>query len=249
MFLFYEYSFVLIIASFIYTVYYFCKKRFVNSLKEQSTFYYKSAVQHYKNDKYLFCLCDLYQSIGSYKNHQAFNFLGIVWGHLDNYYMSAECYFEAFLLTGLAFDSYKFFNANMIYSPELAVTYLQQESTAHLRNNNWEFAFLRSNHAIELIVNKKAPRFVEYGDCESWLRLNRLVAAAQLVFNSTDPIQKYIDSLEIDALWLKYNCRVLGYDHIIESLFDDNRQLCEKSKIIYSRWLDYDQPKRIKRAF
>ena len=97
--------------------------------------------------------------------------------------------------------------SDRIPNPDEVCEFFHRESHGHARDSNWEFAYILSREALYLIREGRLPGYIEYGDCESWIRLVHMVAAIEFVEGS-----ELISTAQEDANWIVANSRVAEYE-------------------------------------
>jgi hypothetical protein len=90
-----------------------------------------------------------------------------------------------------------------------------------------------------MIENEMLPRWSEYGDCESWLRLVRLISAMHYLKGSDA-----LASGETDALWLLKHSRVEGYGEMAMMALNKGGSLSATRDNLMAVWRHYDEPGR-----
>jgi len=133
---------------------------------------YREALGWAKDGDWVLSLVILGEASGAVESHEIYNAMAVAWTNLGRYDLAAEAYRKARTTLWRQSPDLKH-----RATAEQVCEHFYQESLAFARHGNWEFAFLRANEAIRMIENEMLPRWSEYGDCESWLRLVRLISA------------------------------------------------------------------------
>ena len=161
----------------------------------------------------------------------AYHTLGIVWGSLERWDLAADSFYRGVCLAR---------GSNFYHYPghpeESVCEFYARESLSHARSLNWEFAYLRSREALYLIREGRLPRYVEFGDCESWLRLIRMVAAVQFLEEN-----EALSSAQEDAKWILENSRVSGYDMLATIVIGNLADFSTLRSLLLQEWQDYDE--------
>ncbi len=113
------------------------------------------------------------------------------------------------------------------------------ESLAYLRAGCCDIVQDRSGTAIELIELGVLPRYVTYGDCESWLRMNRCIALLQ----SKDSKLLVEKKWAVDLGWLWTNSGVSKYISILSPLHERHRDGISET---LSLWHEYDRVQEVR---
>lgn len=172
-------------------------------------------------------------SIGAYETQESYSLLGLALSQVKEYSLAAEAHSNARRLAGYGpgDGSYR--------DPDDIAEQFNNECLAHARAGNWEFAYLRASEAISLQEKGEIPRYIDLGDCGSWTRLTRLVAALQHL-----PATEATELARKDAEWLLANCRVDGYAEIAWAATHNHTSEQGMSESVFEQWLAYDVPRR-----
>lgn len=211
-------------------------KQRLNAEQEYRDREYADAVSAINNGDWELALSHLCLSIGRCPSFDAYNALGVVWERLERYDLAAEAFRHARNLAGYGPGSPYACSKDRIPNPEEVCQFFQQESLAHARDSNWKFAYLRSREALYLIREGQLPRYIEYGDCESWIRLIHMLAAVQFLEGAEG-----IYSAEEDANWILANSRVSGYEKLARIVIEGLIDLSKLRLRLLEEWREYDK--------
>jgi hypothetical protein len=192
---------------------------------------YDNAISAVRDADWELALSHLGLSIGRCPSLTAYRTLGIVWGALKRWDLAADSFYRGICLArGPNFSHYPG------YPEERVCEFYARESLSHARSSNWEFAYLRSREALDLIREGLLPRDVESGDCESWLRLIRMVAAVQFLEEN-----EALSSAQEDAKWILANSRVSGYDRLANIVLCNLADFSTLRSLLLQEWQDHDE--------
>ena len=159
---------------------------------------------------------------------------GIVWGSLERWNLAAEAFRQARNLAGYGPAS-PYPLSDRIPNPDEVCEFFHRESHAHARDSNWEFAYIRSREALYLIREGRLPGYIEYGVCESWIRLVHMVAAIEFVEGS-----ELISTAQEDANWIVANSRVAEYEMLARIVINGLNDLAKLRPHLFQAWRKYD---------
>lgn len=202
---------------------------------------YVDAVSAIRSGDWEVALSHLCLSIGRRPSSEAYNALGTVWGCLERWDLAADAFRRARYLAGYGPGSPYPPSRDRIPHPDEVCEFFQRESHAHARDSNWEFAYIRSREALYLIREGRLPRYIEYGDCESWIRLVHMLAAVQFLEGS-----EAISSAGEDANWILANSRVSGYERLARIVIDGLNDLSKLRPHLFQEWRELDDSFRRK---
>lgn len=214
-----------------------CASRRRNLEFKESQRIYSEAVAQAKAGQWVYSLALFGEALGHYNSHSILDAIGAVWNQLGHYSLAADAYRRARHLVWNLPHSRSATLRNRT-NAELAADFYARESLAYARDGNWEFAYLRSHIALQMIEDNLLPRWVEYGDCESWLHLTRLVAALNHL-----PPDEALASAKADALWLTTNSHVSGYSRLAALALEDKPYDVVKTTLT-AAWIEDDRSKR-----
>lgn len=196
--------------------------------KEYQKNEYAIGITAIKEGNWYLALWHLFLSIGRLPSFEAYNSLGIVWSRLKRWDCAAEAFRCARHLAGYGLDKIPY--------PEEVCELFNKEAEAHARGSQWEFAYIRSREALYLIREGQLPRYVEYGDCESWLRLVRMVAAVKYL-----KMEEAVTSAQEDANWILAKSRVSGYKKLANIVLINLNDFSTMQQLLIHEWKDYDK--------
>jgi hypothetical protein len=217
------------------------KRKSKTTAHETSQQLYEEAIGWAKGGDWVLSLVLLAKASGMVESHEIYNAMAIAWTNLACFDLAGEAYRKA---------------RHTIWQPSLrsaingvgpkqpapaqqVCEYFYHESLALARHGSWEFAFLRSNEAIKMIEEQILPRWTEYGDCESWLRLIRLISAMHYLQGSDA-----LTHIESDAQWLLKHSRVEGYAEVAMIALSKESPLSTIRDNLMAAWRRYDERQR-----
>lgn len=177
-------------------------------------------------------------SIGTRPSHEAYNTLGHVWGSLDRWDLAADAFSHARGFAGYGPDNPNI-SRDSIDHPEEVCRYFLEEASAYARDSNWEFAYMRSQTVLDLIQAGQLPRYIDEGDCESWIRVVHMLAAVQFLKG-----REAISAAKKDANWLLENSKVTRCERLANVLINGPQKLSELRPRILEAWREYDKDNR-----
>lgn len=206
---------------------------------KRAQYLYEAGIACLKDGDYVQALAILSQATGWYPAHQPFNAIGLCWEEFERFGEAAEAFRKA---RNAVSPSPPW--EGRIQNAEEVCEYYHSEAQAYLRDQNWEFAYIRAREGIALIEVGHLPRYVEYGDCESWLRLVRMIGAAHHLEG-----EEALKIAAADAEWLLNHSKVKGYDRMARAILDSGGDLMLARDRVHCAWEEYDEPRRQRPPF
>jgi hypothetical protein len=208
---------------------------------ETSQRLYEEAIGWAKDGAWVLSLVLLGKASGAVESHEIYNAMAVAWTNLARYDLAAEAYRNArhTIWQPSLRSSIDGVGPKHAATAQQVCEYFYDESLALARHGSWEFAFLRSNEAIKMIEKQMLPRWTEYGDCESWLRLVRLISAMHYV-KGADTLK----CVESDAQWLLKHSRVEGYTEMAMMALSKEGSLSTTRDNLVAVWRRNDERRR-----
>lgn len=196
---------------------------------------YRRAVDAVRSGDWLAALAFVSESLGNKPSHEAYNLLGTVWTRCQRYSSAAEAFRMARHMAGYGPSA-----PRGVLIPDAVAQYFHAEATAHARNGDWEFAYLRVREALHLMSQRRLPRFIEFGDCESWTRMIRMVGA----INHLERGEARAVSME-DADWILRESKVGGFANVAETVMETSEKPSDQWKqAVNTAWEELDKARR-----
>jgi hypothetical protein len=122
-------------------------------------------------------------SAGIHASYEAWYIVGLLLSNIGSFNLASSAFHEAKHIA----DDWN--NRGRTSRPDLSAHAREREAVTYARECNWEFAWLRSADALDLVSARKLPAEVDGKSIEFRLRLIRLIAA----INSPDETnRKYV---------------------------------------------------------
>ncbi len=174
--------------------YFLCIFKINKDNKRRAAEFYKISAESFYDNLFAYALFTIGKSIIIKEHHQSYNLLGHIYEKLGLHDLEAEAFYQArrFIFNNSSLTTEKY-NQDVTY-------YFYRESLAYTKANNWEFAYLRSNNAVNMIQSKKLPIYVDDKNIEVELRIIRMISSLHF-FSGKEAFEKS----QIDAYWLKEN--------------------------------------------
>ena len=196
---------------------------------------YSDAISSIRSSDWNKALFHLSLSIGRAPSFEAYDALGTVWGRLKRWDLAAEAYRRARNLAGYGPGSPYDKSRECIPNSEEVCRLFEQESLAHARDFNWEFAYLRSREALHLIREGRIPTYLSHGDGESWIRMIHMVATIQFLER-----EEAISVAKEDAYWILENSGVPGYKELAHIVVEKPSDFQQLRALLLQYWSTYD---------